>query len=229
MARGGVRAHLTPPPPRPAVARSRCACLPRLGGRPTSRTSVAATRPVESQSVAMPQPTRPATVVATTSVTPAATARRGRSTQALEEAFGGEQDHENEDRAEDDLAPLAEPRVREPLLQRIDDDGADDGAEPVPPASEHAHHDHEQRHGEVEDALRGQVPDLERRHCARQRTEDAGDRDREHLVAEGRHAELLGDVLLVANREQPPAEPRVLDQEGGDRPQGRRPRARGGR
>ena len=98
----------------------------------------------------------------------------------------------------------------------VDDDGADDGAEPVPPAAEHAHHDDEQRHGEVEDALGRQVADLQRRDCARERAEEAGDRDREHLVAEGRHAELLGDVLLVADREEPPAEARVLDQEGGD-------------
>ena len=113
--------------------------------------------------MAIPHPITAGDDVATTSVTPAATAAARPVDDALVEAFGREQDHEDEDPPEDDLAPVAEPRVREALLQGVDDDGADDGPEPVPPPPEHGHHDDEQRHGEVEDALRRQIADLERR------------------------------------------------------------------
>ena len=65
---------------------------------------------------------------------------------ALVETLRGVQDHDDEDSAQDDLAPLAESRVDEALLQGVDDDGPDDRAEPVPPTTEHGHDDDEQRH-----------------------------------------------------------------------------------
>ena len=98
----------TPPPAagprRSGVARRRR----RLGdGRRAARAVAAAARS-QSQSVAIPQPARPATVVPTTSVTPAS-AGAARSPQPLVEALGREEDDDHEDRAEHDLAHSSRP------------------------------------------------------------------------------------------------------------------------
>ena len=103
-------------------------------------------------------------------------------------------------------APALEPRRGQPVLERHDEHAPRTGPEPVCPPAEDAHHDHEQRHRQVEHAVDGHEADLQREHAAPDSppmTPLATIAD--HLVPEGRHAQPLGDVLGVVDRARAPS------------------------
>ncbi len=113
-------------------------------------------------------------------------------------------------------------RGGEAVEQRGDRDRADRRPGPVPRAAEHAHQHDGQRHRDREDLAGRDVREEQRLDAARDARERARDRERDELVAVGRHAHHLGRVLVVVDREQAGAEARDDDRPGDQQRERRR-------
>ena len=138
------------------------------------------------------------------------------SAHPREQAIGCQDDEDDEDGAEDDQAPALETGRGQAVLERDDDDRADQRAGPVVTSAEDAHDDDEQRDRQAEHALHRHEPDLEGVDRSSETADEPGQADRQHLGAEGRDTEAFRDVLRIADREQRPAGPGVLDEERGE-------------
>ncbi len=132
-----------------------------------------------------------------------------------EQPFRHEEDHDDQHQPGQALADDRGVAAREGIEQQRDRGGADDRAGPVPRAAEHRHQHHRERQRDREGVAGGHIGDEQRLHAADHARQAAGQREGAELVAEGRHAHHLGDVLVVVDREQAGAEARVVDHQRG--------------
>ena len=131
--------------------------------------------------------------------------------QRTEDAAGHEQDDHDQYRA--DRSPAREHVVARSrgVADDGDDGRADRGSCPVTRAAEHTHQHHRERYDDRECFARGDIGHEQRLYAAGNTGERRRDRQRRELVAEGRHAEDLGDILVVANRKEPCPQARPVD------------------
>ena len=122
------------------------------------------------------------------------------------EALGRDDDQQDEDRAEDDELHSSRPEAVSRSWSGTMSSDPDDRPEPVRPPAEDAHHDDEQRQVRWNTLSTVTNPICSAKTLPPIPPSSALATMREHLVAERRHAQPLGHVLGVVDREQRPAE-----------------------
>src|SRR5262245_17543485 len=162
------------------------------------------------------KPPKRLTSPSTSSSAPATASAAPPPPRESEDPLGGE-DHEGDEHdAHDEQVHLRGDRHRRELLGRAEEDGADHGPHPARRAPDHGHG--ERVHGVVEGE--GGVR-LDERHIVREgrprhSEEEAADGGGEELEAQRGHAHALRRLLVVAERGEPPADPRPLDEQRGE-------------